>query len=64
MTRISKKVRAPDLVLALGAITNRTMIPGSEHAFTFKTLADAFSRWPGARIWEGAVEGSSSSHLI
>jgi NADH dehydrogenase len=30
------------LVLALGALTNRRMIPGSEHAFTFKTLADAF----------------------
>jgi len=30
------------LVLALGARTNRGMIPGSEHAFTFKTLADAF----------------------
>jgi NADH dehydrogenase len=29
------------LVLALGAMTNREMIPGSEHAFTFKTLADA-----------------------
>jgi NADH dehydrogenase len=29
------------LVLALGAMTNRVMIPGSEHAFTFKTLADA-----------------------
>jgi NADH dehydrogenase len=29
------------LVLALGARTNRHMIPGSEHAFTFKTLADA-----------------------
>jgi NADH dehydrogenase len=29
------------LVLALGASTNRVMIPGSEHAFTFKTLADA-----------------------
>jgi NADH dehydrogenase len=29
------------LVLALGAGTNRAMIPGSEHAFTFKTLADA-----------------------
>src|SRR3954463_8578349 len=25
------------LVLALGAGTNRVMIPGSEHAFTFKT---------------------------
>jgi NADH dehydrogenase len=31
------------VVLALGSRTNRTMIPGSEHAFTFKTLADAFS---------------------
>jgi NADH dehydrogenase len=29
------------LVLALGSMTNRSMIPGSEHAFTFKTLADA-----------------------
>lgn len=29
------------LVLALGAMTNRAMIPGSEHAFTFKTLGDA-----------------------
>jgi len=29
------------LILALGAMTNRAMIPGSEHAFTFKTLADA-----------------------
>src|SRR5215831_8599468 len=29
------------LVLALGAMTNQGMIPGSEHAFTFKTLADA-----------------------
>jgi NADH dehydrogenase len=30
------------LVLALGGMTNRKMIPGSEHAFTFKALADAF----------------------
>lgn len=29
------------VVLALGAMTNRVMIPGSDHAFTFKTLADA-----------------------
>ena len=29
------------LVLALGSMTNRVMIPGSEHAFTFKTFADA-----------------------
>jgi NADH dehydrogenase len=28
------------LVLALGSMTNCVMIPGSEHAFTFKTLAD------------------------
>src|SRR5438552_5986395 len=30
------------LVLALGGMTNRRMITGSEHAFTFKALADAF----------------------
>ena len=29
------------LVLALGSTTNLKMIPGSEHAFTFKSLADA-----------------------
>ncbi len=29
------------LVIALGGMTNRQMISGSEHAFTFKTLADA-----------------------
>jgi NADH dehydrogenase len=29
------------LVLALGAVTNEKVIPGSESAFTFKTLADA-----------------------
>ena len=29
------------LVLALGSMTNRVMIPGSDYAFTFKTLADA-----------------------
>jgi NADH dehydrogenase len=29
------------LVLALGAMTNQRMVPGSENAFTFKTLADA-----------------------
>jgi NADH dehydrogenase len=29
------------LVLAMGSKTNREMIPGSQHAFTFKTLADA-----------------------
>src|SRR5215471_11827314 len=28
------------LVLALGGMTNRRMIPGSEYAFTFKNLAD------------------------
>jgi NADH:quinone reductase (non-electrogenic) len=29
------------LVIALGGKTNRDMIPGAAHAFTFKTLADA-----------------------
>jgi NADH dehydrogenase len=29
------------LVLSLGGTTNTKLIPGSEHAFTFKTLADA-----------------------
>ena len=29
------------LIVALGATTNLRMIPGSEHAFTFKTMADA-----------------------
>ncbi|MFL5575154.1 MAG: NAD(P)/FAD-dependent oxidoreductase [Gemmatimonadaceae bacterium] len=29
------------LVVALGAVTNTTLIPGSESAFTFKTMADA-----------------------
>jgi NADH dehydrogenase len=29
------------LVIALGGMTNRSMVPGSEHAFTFKNLADA-----------------------
>jgi NADH dehydrogenase len=37
----SAELAYDQLVLALGALTNRVMIPGSEHAFTFKTLADA-----------------------
>src|SRR5262249_40082340 len=37
-----REVPYDHLVLALGSVTNRAMIPGSEHAFTFKTLADAF----------------------
>ena len=37
----SSELAYDQLVLALGAMTNRDMIPGSEHAFTFKTLADA-----------------------
>ena len=37
----SDELAYDQLVLALGAMTNRRMIPGSEHAFTFKTLADA-----------------------
>ena len=31
------------LVLAVGGVTNKKLIPGSEHARTFKTLADAMS---------------------
>jgi NADH:ubiquinone reductase (H+-translocating) len=31
------------LVVSLGASTNETMIPGSAHAFTFKTMADALT---------------------
>jgi NADH dehydrogenase len=30
------------LVVALGASTNEQLIPGSSHAFTFKTMADAW----------------------
>jgi NADH dehydrogenase len=37
----SGEIAYDHLVLALGSMTNRAMIPGSEHAFTFKTLADA-----------------------
>ena len=38
---VSGELAYDQLVLAIGARTNRAMIPGSEHAFTFKTLADA-----------------------
>ena len=34
-------LRYDHLVLALGSKTNQSLIPGSEHAFTFKMLADA-----------------------
>jgi NADH dehydrogenase FAD-containing subunit len=37
----SKELAYDQLVLALGSKTNRERTPGSEHAFTFKTLADA-----------------------
>jgi NADH dehydrogenase len=37
----SHELAYDQLVLALGSMTNQVMIPGSEHAFTFKTLADA-----------------------
>jgi NADH dehydrogenase len=37
----SAELAYDQLVLALGSRTNRVMIPGSERAFTFKTLADA-----------------------
>src|SRR5271157_893979 len=33
----SDELAYDQLVLALGAMTNQQMIPGSEHAFTFKT---------------------------
>jgi NADH dehydrogenase len=36
-----RELKYDQLVLALGSKTNRQMIPGSEHAFTFKSLADA-----------------------
>ncbi len=39
--REGRELAYDQLVLALGSRTNRAMIPGSEHAFTFKTLADA-----------------------
>ena len=37
----SQELSYDQLVIALGGMTNRKMIPGSEHAFSFKTLADA-----------------------
>src|SRR5713101_116503 len=37
----SAELSYDQLILALGAMTNQTMIPGAENAFTFKTLADA-----------------------
>ena len=39
--RRTSELAYDQLVLALGALTNQNMIPGSENAFTFKTLADA-----------------------
>jgi NADH:ubiquinone reductase (H+-translocating) len=36
-----QELRYDHLVLALGSLTNTGRIPGSEEAFTFKTLADA-----------------------
>src|SRR3954469_3014717 len=35
------EIEYDQLVIALGGITNTTIVPGSEHALTFKTLADA-----------------------
>src|SRR5262249_56880934 len=37
----TRELAYDQLVVALGAMTNQSMIPGSENAFTFKTLADA-----------------------
>ncbi|MGC8541288.1 MAG: NAD(P)/FAD-dependent oxidoreductase [Phycisphaerae bacterium] len=36
-------VEYDQLVLAVGGVTNRAIIPGSEHAMAFKTLADAMA---------------------
>jgi len=36
-----QEIEYDHLVLALGGVTNQRMIPGSEAAFTFKSLADA-----------------------
>ena len=36
-------VEYDQLVLAVGGVTNRAIIPGSEHAMAFKTLADAIA---------------------
>lgn len=36
-------VEYDQLVLAVGGITNRAIIPGSQHAMSFKTLSDAIS---------------------
>src|SRR5688500_4417943 len=35
------ELRYDHLVIAMGGVTNTAMIPGSEKAMTFKTLADA-----------------------
>lgn len=43
------------LVLALGGITNLSLVPGAEHALTFKTLGDAiFLRNQVIRLFEWA----------
>jgi len=47
--------RFDHLVLALGGITNISLVPGSEHALTFKTLGDAiFLRNQVIRLFEWA----------
>jgi len=40
---VTRELPYDELVLALGAWTNERIIPGSEHALTFKTLADAIT---------------------
>src|SRR5205085_5548330 len=43
------------LVLALGGVTNTRLVPGSEHALSFKTLGDAiFLRNHIIRLFESA----------
>ena len=58
------------LVIALGGMTNRKMIPGSEHAFTFKTLADALllrnhiiERFERADVEHGPRAQAATAHF-
>jgi NADH dehydrogenase len=42
-TEVPYELPYDDVVLALGGVTNRALIPGSEHAMAFKTLAEAIA---------------------
>lgn len=37
----SREIPFDHLIVAVGGVTNTSLVPGSEHAFTFKTLGDA-----------------------